>query len=81
MAAAAYRAIIPQQATEPSGLDPHVCSTPALTEANSPPGGVDWPKSSSPQQATEPSGLNPHVCPNPALTEANSPPGGVDWPW
>ena len=33
----------PQQATEPSLLNPQVCSIPALTESKEPAGGVDWP--------------------------------------
>lgn len=33
----------PQQMIEPSVLTPQVYSNPALTEANSPPGGVAWP--------------------------------------
>ena len=43
---------------------------PALTEANSPWGGVASPYSSSPQQTTEPSVVTPQVWPLPALTEA-----------
>ena len=42
----------PQQTTEPSALTPQVWPPPALTEANSPSGGVDWPYSLRPQQAT-----------------------------
>ena len=75
--------IVPsQQATEPSTLKPQVCPFRALTEANSPYGGVAWPYlSSPPQQATEPSTLKPQVWTHSALTEANSPSGGVAWPY
>ena len=34
---------LPQQATEPSTLTPQVLLSSALTEANSPSGGVAWP--------------------------------------
>ena len=34
---------LPQQATEPSRCTPQVWSRPALTQANSPAGGVAWP--------------------------------------
>ena len=37
------RACEPQQRTAPSGFTPQVWSYPALTEANSPAGGVAWP--------------------------------------
>ena len=55
--------------------------SPALTEANSPSGGVAWPSlchSPSRPPSRPPS---PHRCASyPALTEANSPSGGVAWP-
>ena len=69
----------PQHSTEPSVPTPQVCQDPALTEANSPDGGVAWPTTSprrsqlEPQHSTEPSVLTPQVCQVPALTEANSP--------
>ena len=53
-------------------------SAPALTEANSPDGGVAWPSSLpkapslDPQHWTEPSALIPQVWYPQALTEANS---------
>ena len=59
---------------------------PALTEENSPDGGVAWPEtlpsasSLEPQQATAPPVLTPQVWLSPALTEENSPDGGVAWP-
>lgn len=78
----------PQQATELSRFTPQVWSEPALTETNSPDGGLAWPTvlssalvavfaSLDPQHSTEPSRLTPQVWKSPALTEANSPVGGV----
>ena len=61
----------PQQATEPSTLTPQVWTIPALTEANSPAGGVARPSSLPPQQETKPSILTPQVCSTSALTQAN----------
>ena len=56
----------PQQSHRPVPPDPAgVGSSPALTEANSPSGGVAWPhrrSRHSPQQATVPSRLTPQVC-------------------
>ena len=57
----------------PSSLTPQVWKTPALTEANSPVGGLVWLYSLQPQQATVPSSLTPQVCLAPALTEAKAP--------
>ena len=62
----------PQQATEPSRLTPQVWNPPALTEANSPAGGVAWPCLFQPQQATAPSPFTPQMWDPPALTGANS---------
>ena len=70
----------PQHSTVPSFLTPQVWCHPALTEVNSPSGGVARPKRSSPQQATEPSVLTPQVWLLAALTEMNFPSGGVAWP-
>ena len=67
--------ISPQHWTEPSRLTPQVWYSPALTEVNSPPGGL-----ASPQHWTAPSSLSPQVWPLPALTEANFPLGGVAMP-
>ena len=66
----------PQQSIEPSVLTPQVWLYPALTEANSPRGGMAWPWPLLPQQAAEPPALTPHVCQDPTLTEANSPVNG-----
>ena len=74
------RACMPQHSTEPSALTPQVWNAPALTDANSPAGGVAWPNESSPQHSTEPSVFTPQVWNHPALTEAKEPPGGVAWP-
>ena len=74
------RASQPQQATEPSVFTPQVNSFPALTEVNSPYGGVAWRSESQPQQATEPSTMTPQLYPDPALTETNLPAGGMFWP-
>ena len=74
---------LPQHSTAPFGLSPHVCQSPALTEANWPPGGVAWPtklpsaSAFEPQHTTPPSVLTPHVWTRPALTEANANGGGV----
>ena len=76
----------------PSLFSPHVCIEPALTELNSPAGGLAWPQSKalttpgslgippSPQQAIVASAPTPHPCAPPALTEENAPSGGVAWP-
>ena len=80
------RAYSPQQATAPSVLTPQVWAHPALSEANSPDGGVAGAPTkmlstslSEPQHVTVPSVLTPQVSP-PTLTEVNSPVGGVAWP-
>ena len=49
--------VVPQQATAPPALTPQVCHDPALTEENSPDGGVALPSASSPQHSTAPSSL------------------------
>ena len=52
----------PQHSTEPSVFTPQVCHDPALTEANSPDGGVASPyRFKSLQHSTEPSRLTPQV--------------------
>ena len=53
--------LLPQQATEPSLLNPQVWFPPALAETKEPTGALVWPAASLPQQATEPSLLNPQV--------------------
>jgi hypothetical protein len=45
-----------------------VCSRPASTALNVPPGGVAWPLLLEPQQASVASTLIAHECPPPALT-------------
>ena len=72
--------LLPQHSTEPSVLTPQVWSSPALTEANSPVGGVARLRLSLPQHSTEPSVLTPQVWNLPVLTEANSPDRGVASP-
>ena len=57
------RTVVPH----PAGVPP----PPALTDANCPPGGVDWPSSFQPQHWTVPSTLTPQVRSYPALTERN----------
>ena len=51
-----------------SVLTAQVCSPPASTALNVPPGGVAWPWLLEPQQATVASTLIAHECPPPALT-------------
>ena len=72
--------IFPQHVTEPSNLKPQVWWNPALTEANSPSGGVAWPSWALPQQATEPATLTPQLWLDPALTDENFPSSGVASP-
>ena len=67
---------VPQQATEPLGLTPHVRPAPALTEVKEPSGGEACPLRSLPQQVTDPSVLTPQLWLDPALTEVNAPAGG-----
>ena len=64
----------------PSALNAQAWTPPALTVANFPSGGEDWPYKSQPQQSTAPFVLNPQVWLLPALTEVNFPSGGVDAP-
>ena len=76
------KSLLPQHSTEPSVLTPQLWNHPALTEENSPAGGVAWPTKLPsplllPQHSTEPSRLTPQLWSHPALTEVKEPSGGV----
>ena len=54
---------------EPLVRTPQVTNVPALTDENSPGGGVDCPYSSLPQHASTPSVRTPHEWKLPVLTD------------
>lgn len=70
----------PQHSTDPPTLTPHVYWRPALSEANAPSGGDDWPHRSLPQQAIEPSARTPQLWSSAAPTAVKEPPGGEACP-